>query len=138
MFPKWILFLKRLCFLLLLFIIGFKLIFVHKTTVPLALEPTVKPQVVTSSVLNSNVTAASAAVTELPDIFNMLDDRLKGEEELNKTEIRKMEELEEQLPNFPAKYIYMYNAYHMMNKSCAKYPNLQDIYINNIYYQVSS
>ena len=44
-------------------------------------------------------------------------------------------ELEKQLPNFPLTYLLDKKGYHYKNKTCAKFPTIYDIHVNNMYWQ---
>jgi len=44
-------------------------------------------------------------------------------------------DLEKQLPNFPLVYLLDKKGYHYKNKTCAKFPTIYDIHVNNMYWQ---
>lgn len=44
-------------------------------------------------------------------------------------------DLEKQLPNFPLVYLMDKKGYHYKNKTCAKFPTIYDIHVNNMYWQ---
>jgi hypothetical protein len=52
-----------------------------------------------------------------------------------KTDKELVADLEKQLPNFPLVYLLDKKGYHYKNKTCAKFPTIYDINVNNIYWQ---
>ena len=52
-----------------------------------------------------------------------------------KTDKEVIKELEKNLPNLPLAYLLDKKGFHYKNKTCAKFPTIYDININNIYWQ---
>ena len=46
-----------------------------------------------------------------------------------------IKDLERHLPNLPLVYLADKKGFHYKNKTCAKFPTIYDININNIYWQ---
>ena len=52
-----------------------------------------------------------------------------------KTDKEVIKDLQKQLPNLPLVYLADKKGFHYKNKTCAKFPTIYDININNIYWQ---
>ena len=62
-------------------------------------------------------------------------DKLQIDRSPKKSDKEVLRDLERQLPNFPLLYLLDKKGYHYKNKTCAKFPTIYDININNIYWQ---
>ena len=62
-------------------------------------------------------------------------DELMIDRSPKKTDKEVLSELERQLPNLPLVYLLDKKGFHYKNKTCAKFPTIYDININNIYWQ---
>lgn len=69
-----------------------------------------------------------------PSALRSLDE-LMIDRSPKKSDKEVLAELEKQLPNFPLVYLMDKKGFHYKNKTCAKFPTIYDININNIYWQ---
>ncbi len=73
-----------------------------------------------------------------PDFFEDNFDIFQQATEVPLSPLEQLEQLEKQIPNLPATYIEKHKLFHKSSPPCnARFPHLQDLYLNNIYYQVT-
>jgi len=99
----------------------------HVVQVPDAILNTrelLQQEMVTKARRESTISLPSVGLQEL-----MIDRSPK------KTDKEVIKDLQKQLPNLPLVYLADKKGFHYKNKTCAKFPTIYDININNIYWQ---